>query len=418
MTSTPRIFTLIVAAGVGRRAGGELPKQYAPIGGNPMLAHSVTAFATHPAMAGVMVVIHAGHEGYYAESISSLSPRFHNGVYLTSSLQEDGPRHEAGVTGESKLLPAVIGGAERNDSVRAGLAALAQHKPDYVLIHDAARPFLSHGMIDRIIDALTPETGVVPALAVADTVRRLDGQHWGDIPRDGLMRIQTPQAFPFAKLREVVTGHRSPATPTDDAAIWLAAGNKLAYVAGDEDLRKVTTAEDIHWANSRATSCRTAVGLGYDVHALVPGEGVIRLGGIDIAHDKKLDGHSDADVVLHAIVDALLGTIAAGDIGSHFPPTDARWKGANSAIFLEEARAQVAARGGEISHLDITIIGEKPKISSQREAMRTSIASMLHLPLSRVSVKATTTEKLGFEGREEGIACHAIATVSLPMEVL
>lgn len=300
-----------------------------------------------------------------------------------------------------------MGGAERADSVAAGLEALAQHNPEYVLIHDAARPFLSHAMIDRILGALSPDVGVVPALAVADTVRRLDGDTWSDVSRDGLMRVQTPQAFPFAALQKIyATGAAS-----DDAAIWLAAGRKLAYVAGDEELRKVTTAEDIAWANARAGARRVAVGSGYDVHALIPGDGVIRLGGIDIAHTHKLDGHSDADVVLHAVVDALLGAISAGDIGSFFPPTDARWKGANSAIFIEEARAQVAARGGEIQHLDVTIIGERPKISPHREAMRERIAAMLKLPLSHVSVKATTTEKLGFTGREEGIACQAIATV-------
>ena len=244
--------------------------------------------------------------------------------------------------------------------------------------------------------------------------RRFDGAKWEEVSRDGLLRIQTPQAFPFKTLEKI---YASGATATDEAAIWLAAGHELAYVAGDEELRKVTTAQDIAWAEKKYAPTRTAVGMGYDVHTLVAGAGTIRLGGIDIAHSHKLHGHSDADVVLHAIVDALLGTIAAGDIGSHFPPSDARWKGANSAIFIEEARAQVASRGGVIQHLDITIIGEQPKISPHRDAMRASIASLLKLPLARVSVKATTTEKLGFTGREEGIACSAIATVTLPEEV-
>lgn len=353
-----------------------------------MLAHSVATFCAHPAVSGVQVVIHPEHAEFYASSLSAFP----------------------------KLRPPVHGGAERTDSVRAGLAALAANAPDYVLIHDAARPFITHAVIDRIIDALSPENGVVPIIAVPDTVRRLVGGAWSDVPRDGLMRIQTPQAFPFAALREL---YARTAAETDDAAIWLAAGHKLAYVPGDEELRKVTTAEDRAWANAAAANTRRmAVGQGYDVHALVPGEGVIRLGGIDIAHSHKLHGHSDADVVLHAIVDALLGTISAGDIGSFFPPTDARWKGANSAIFIEEARAQVAARGGILQHLDVTIIGEQPKISPHREAMRAAIAGLLKLTLAQVSVKATTTEKLGFEGRGEGIAAQAIATVSLPMESL
>lgn len=216
-------------------------------------------------------------------------------------------------------------------------------------------------------------------------------------------------------------GEASPAqpSPTDEAAVWLAAGGRLRYVEGHEELRKVTTPEDIAWADVHARGMRrTAIGMGYDVHALMPAgdAGVIRLGGIDIASAHKLHGHSDADVVLHAIVDALLGSIAAGDIGSFFPPSEAKWKGANSAIFIEEARAQVAARGGVIQHLDITIIGEQPKISPHRDAMRAAIAGMLGVPFTQVSVKATTTEKLGFTGREEGIACHALATVSLPVE--
>jgi 2-C-methyl-D-erythritol 4-phosphate cytidylyltransferase/2-C-methyl-D-erythritol 2,4-cyclodiphosphate synthase len=232
------------------------------------------------------------------------------------------------------------------------------------------------------------------------------------------MRMQTPQVFPYAKLVEwMATG----ANPTDEAAVWLAAGSRLRYVEGHEDLRKVTTASDMEWANAHVNSQRRmAIGAGYDVHVLMPsGEaGVIRLGGIDIPNAHTLHGHSDADVVLHAIVDALLGSIAAGDIGSFFPPSDAQWKRANSAIFIEEARAQVAARGGMIQHVDVTIIGEQPKISPHRDAMREAIAAMLKLPLSYISVKATTTEKLGFTGREEGIACHATATVSLPMETL
>jgi 2-C-methyl-D-erythritol 4-phosphate cytidylyltransferase/2-C-methyl-D-erythritol 2,4-cyclodiphosphate synthase len=445
MTQDARIFALIVAAGTGSRAGGGLPKQYQPIGGRAMLRYSLEALASHPRIAGVMVVVHAEHGDLYREASSGGKPSPLGGegldegmshLALSSSrpLTQPSPARGEGSLAaplSPKLLPPVVGGEQRSDSVAAGLEALAHYNPDYVLIHDAARPFLSHAMIDALIDALSPDIGVIPALAVADTVRRFDGASWQEVPREGLMRVQTPQAFAYDALRAVtsdkwqvtpdtpVTCHPSPATPTDEAAIWLAAGFKLAYVAGDEGLRKVTTAEDIAWANARASAARrVAVGMGYDVHALMPAgeKHTIRLGGIDIPNAHMLHGHSDADVVLHAVVDALLGAIAAGDIGSFFPPSDARWKGANSAIFIEEARAQVAARGGEISHLDVTIIGEQPKISPHREAMRAAIAGMLKLPITRVSIKATTTEKLGFTGREEGIACQAVATVSLPTE--
>lgn len=397
MTPPPSIYALIVAAGEGRRAGGEVPKQYVPIQGRALILYAIEALLRRPAIAGVQMVIHPAHEALYRAAIATLAP----------------------TPGGAKLLPPVLGGAERADSVRAGLEALARHRPDYVLIHDAARPFLSQELLGQIIIELTPENAVLPALPVADTVRRFEGGVWHEVSRKALMRMQTPQAFPFARIRDLLGrgGYE-----TDEAAVWLAAGGTLRYVQGNEELRKVTTPQDIAWANAHAArnAQRTAIGMGFDVHALMPaGEaGVIRLGGIDIAHGHKLHGHSDADVVLHAIVDALLGAIAAGDIGSFFPPTDARWKGANSAIFIEEARAQVAARGGSIEHVDVTIIGEHPKISPHREAMREAIAQLLKLPIARVSVKATTTEKLGFTGREEGIAAQAVTTISLPAEGL
>jgi 2-C-methyl-D-erythritol 4-phosphate cytidylyltransferase/2-C-methyl-D-erythritol 2,4-cyclodiphosphate synthase len=389
MNQHPRIFALIVAAGTGSRAGGAVPKQYQPIGGKPLLRYSAEALCARPAIRGVQVVIHPEHQAAYEAASKGL-----------------------------RLLPPVIGGAERADSVRAGLDALAEHAPDFVMIHDAARPFLTQAMIAALIIALSPDEAVLPALSVADTVRRFEGGVWHEVSRKSLMRMQTPQCFPYDALARLME-HAAPTT--DEAALWLAAGKSLRYVDGDEDLRKVTTTSDIVWAEDRVRSnARTAIGMGYDVHALMPAgdAGVIRLGGIDIANAHKLHGHSDADVVLHAVVDALLGSIAAGDIGSHFPPTDARWKGANSAIFVEEARAQIAARGGKIQHVDVTIIGEQPKVSPHRDAMRAAIATLLQLPLSHVSVKATTTEKLGFTGREEGIACHAIATVSLPAEAV
>jgi len=360
MTHTPRIAALIVAAGTGSRVGGAVPKQYQAIGGKPLLRYSAEALAARPAIRGVQVVIHADHQALYAAATEGL-----------------------------RLLPPVIGGAQRADSVRAGLAALAPLQPDYVMIHDAARPFLTQAMIAALMIELTPEEAVLPALAVADTVRRFEGGKWHEVSRSALMRMQTPQVFPFGALTELMETDST--NSTDEAAVWLAAGRTLRYVEGDEDLRKVTTAADMIWAEQhRASTRRIAIGMGYDVHALVPSgdAGVIRLGGIDIANAHALHGHSDADVVLHAIVDALLGSIAAGDIGSHFPPSDARWKGANSAIFVEEARAQVAARGGMISHLDITIIGEQPKISPHRDAMRAAIAGLLQLPGSRPAMRA------------------------------
>lgn len=387
MTQPPRIYALIVAAGTGARVGGEVPKQYRRVGGKKLLRYSAEMLAHHPAIAGAQVVIHPNFQAYYNEL-------------------------RAHVT----LLPVAFGGATRSESVAAGLEALAPYHPDYVLIHDAARPFLTREVIDALIAKLTPEQGVVPVLPVADTVRRHDDGVWSEVPRDGLMRIQTPQAFPFDALKKL---YATGAAGTDDAALWLAAGRPLAYVEGAEELRKVTTADDMEWAESHARRARrTAVGFGYDVHALVPAgdAGVIRLGGVDIASMHKLHGHSDADVVLHAIVDALLGALGEGDIGSHFPPSDARWKGADSKIFIAEAHSRVAARDGIIEHVDITLVGERPKIGPHREEMRAAIAQLLHVPLARVSMKATTTEKLGFEGREEGIACHAVATVSLPLE--
>lgn len=361
-----------------------MPKQYQQVVGKPLLRHSVERFLSHPAIDAVRVVIAADHRADYDKAVDGLS-----------------------------LGEPIVGGKERADSVRLGLEALTADAPDYVLVHDAARPFISHDVIDRLLAALQPERAVVPALPVADTVRRYEAGAWQEIPRAGLLRIQTPQAFPFKAL---FTLHQKTNAPlTDDAALWLEAGHALEYVAGQETLHKVTTAEDIALANA-CTAYRMAVGSGYDVHALVPaGEaGVIRLGGVSIAHTHHLHGHSDADVVLHALVDALLGSIAAGDIGSHFPPSDARWKGANSEIFVAEALRLVQAQGGRLEHVDLTIICEAPKIGPHRETMRTRIAAMLGVPVAYVSVKATTTEQLGFTGRREGIAAQASVTVALP----
>lgn len=392
MSQKPRIAVLIVAAGVGARAGGSLPKQYRKLGGKPMLSHSVQSFLSHPAMTSVRVIIHPDHADFYAGAVCA----------WVIPLIEQG-----------NMAAPVFGGAERADSVRAGLAALKDEHPDFVLVHDAARPFISHAVIDRLLARLTDDTAVVPALPVVDTVRRYGDGQWEEVPRHGLMRIQTPQAFPY-KLIARLHEDRS-ANVTDDAALWVDAGLALRYVEGEERLQKMTTEEDIFRAD---TNRRIATGSGFDVHQLMPaGAGhAIRMGGIDIAHDHKLHGHSDADVVLHALVDAMLGALGAGDIGSHFPPSEPQWKGADSRIFVAEALRLVNECGGRIQHVDVTVICEAPKIGPHREAMRQSIAAMLALPLSHVSVKATTTEQLGFTGRKEGIAAQAVATLSLPSE--
>lgn len=383
MRVEPRIFALVVAAGVSKRAGEGVPKQYRALGGKPMLRYGLEALIDHSAIAGVAAVIGKDHRAYYDEATQGL-----------------------------KLLPPVIGGRERADSVKAGLDALASHTPDYVLIHDAARPFLAPVVIDRVVKALRPKEGVVPALPVADTVRRLHKKKWEEVEREHLYRIQTPQGFPFAPLLALQS--EDVARFTDDAALWLAAKLPLGYVEGDERLRKVTTAEDMLWAASYAGgAARTTVGFGYDVHRLVAGSG-LTLAGINVPHDKKLDGHSDADVALHALVDAILGALGEGDIGQHFPPTDPQWKGADSSIFVAEAVHRVAARGGTIEHADMTIICEAPRIAPHREAMRNAVATLLKVEERRVSVKATTTEGIGFTGKREGIAAQAVVTLSLP----
>lgn len=394
MANKPRITALIVAAGTGNRAGGGMPKQYRKLAGKPMISHSVQRLLAHPAIGSVRVIIHPDHSDLYAGSVCArVVPEIEQG----------------------KIGAPIFGGAERADSVALGLKAIAADAPDFVLIHDAARPFIGHAVIDRLLESLTADTAVVPALPVVDTVRRhADGQ-WEEVLRDGLMRIQTPQAFPY-KLLARLHADRT-VNVTDDAALWVDAGLSLRYVEGEERLQKMTTEDDI----LRADACRRiATGSGFDVHQLMPaGAGhAMRLGGIDIPHDHKLHGHSDADVVLHALVDALLGALSAGDIGSHFPPSDPQWKGADSKIFVAEALRLVNAQGGRIQHVDMTVICEAPKIGPHREAMRQSIAALLALPPSYVSVKATTTEQLGFTGRKEGIAAQAVATLSLPTEAV
>lgn len=375
------IAALIVAAGKGVRAGQDLPKQYVAIAGQAVLAYAIDALAGHPAIDSIQVVIGEGQEALYAGAIGG------------------------------RTLPApVIGGATRRDSVIAGLEAI---DADIVLIHDAARPFLPAGVIDRLIAALEQGDGSVPALPIADTLAWGHAGRLGDsVPRDDLRRIQTPQTFVRTA---ILAAHRAWDTAreaTDDAQVARAHGLSVAIVDGDRKLEKLTYADDFAAAALRpAMISRSASG--YDVHAFDAGSGVW-LGGVLVPHGRKLSGHSDADVALHAIVDALLGTIAAGDIGSHFPPSDPRWRGAASEIFVAHARDLIADAGAVIDHVDLTIICEAPKVGPHRDAIRARIAGLLRIGIASVSVKATTTEGLGFTGRREGIAAQAVATIRIP----
>jgi 2-C-methyl-D-erythritol 4-phosphate cytidylyltransferase/2-C-methyl-D-erythritol 2,4-cyclodiphosphate synthase len=379
----PRLAVLIVAAGKGERAGLGLPKQYEDLAGKPMLRRTVEAFDGYP----VRVVIGPGQQDMAAQALQGLA-----------------------------LPPPVTGGATRQESVRLGLEALAADMPDFVLIHDAARPLVSAKVIADVVAALeNGADGALPMVAVADTLRRLDGSGWTLVPREGLYRAQTPQGFVFAKIAAAHQSHAAN-TMTDDVALAELAGLKVEMVEGEEKNIKVTRKEDFALAErllgavSKAEDWRTATG--YDVHKFTDGDH-IWLCGIKLAHSHGLEGHSDADVGLHAITDALLGCIGEGDIGQHFPPTDERWRGAASWQFLDHAAALVAGKGGVINHVDVTLICERPKVGPHRDAMRGKIAEILKIEPLRVSVKATTTEGLGFTGRREGIAAQAIATVRL-----
>lgn len=354
--------------------GGSLPKQYALLAGRPMLAWSYADLSAHPAIDEVIVVIGEGHQ-----------------ALLDSALP--GARF-------------TIGGATRRQSVARGIHAIGA--ADRILIHDAARPFVSEQVVDRLLAGLDSADGTVPVLPVADTLVAADGTN---VPRAGLSRVQTPQAFRFEILRRAHADW-SGEEPTDDAQMVRALGGSVALVQGDPMLEKVTWAGDIAAAEARI-GWETRTATGFDVHRLADGE-ELWLGGINIPHTQGLSGHSDADVALHALTDALLGTIAAGDIGLHFPPSDPQWRGAASDQFLQHAANLVAAEGGQITFVDLTIICEAPKIGPHREAIRTRVAELLGLSTDRVSVKATTTERLGFTGRGEGIATQAAATVRLP----
>ncbi len=375
----PRIAVLIVAAGKGERSGLSLPKQYESLAGKPMLRRSVEAFGTLP----VQVVIGPGQDALALAALAGMD-----------------------------LPPPVTGGATRQESVRLGLEAIESEKPDFVLIHDAARPLVSPLVIGNVMTALQKGApGAVPMVAAADTLRRRGSDGFSLVPREGLYRAQTPQGFRFA---DILAAHRAhaAASVTDDMALAELAGIAVEMVDGDDKNFKVTTKEDFQMAEALLAG-ETRSAMGYDAHRFSPGDHVW-LCGIKVPHDQTLEGHSDADAGLHALTDAILGCICAGDIGQHFPPTDERWRGASSDRFLAHAASLVLQKGGTILHCDVTLICERPKIGPHREAMRARIAEILGLSVDRISVKATTTEGMGYTGRREGLAAQAMATVRLP----
>lgn len=388
MGAGQKIAALVVAAGSGSRTGAMLPKQFMQVGGKAVVAHAIDRLR-HPLIQSIQVVIGPGQEKLYRQAI-----------------------------GNRPLPPPILGGATRQQSVRNGIEALAAAGGvDAVLIHDAARPFLPSKVLEDLIDALDRSEAAVPALPVADTMALCNDVLGAIISRDNVVKIQTPQAFRFSTILEAHRQSAGDAEATDDAQLVRAAGQEVVTVPGDERLQKLTYADDFARAEERlAAALVSRTGTGFDVHAFAEGE-ELWLGGLQIPHRRGLSGHSDADVLLHAITDALLGTIGAGDIGDHFPPSGTRWKSAPSSQFVEHARQMIAAKGGRIEHVDSTIICEEPRIGPHRQAMRENIAHLLGLTLDRISVKATTTERLGFTGRGEGIAAQAVATVRLPEDL-
>ncbi|WP_428977770.1 bifunctional 2-C-methyl-D-erythritol 4-phosphate cytidylyltransferase/2-C-methyl-D-erythritol 2,4-cyclodiphosphate synthase [Lichenibacterium minor] len=393
-----RVHVLVVAAGRGSRAGEGLPKQYRVLAGRPVLARTLEAFVDRDDVAGVATVIHADDRALY-----------------------DGAA--AGLAGRDRLAAPVTGGATRQDSVRAGLDALAARgaePDDIVLIHDGARPFAMAELVARAIAAAARFGAAVPGCAVFDTVKAVDasGRITGTPDRSGLRAVQTPQSFRFGLIREahgraVAEGRHD---LTDDAAVAEFAGHAVTVFEGDPANTKITTSSDLQAAELRLQTALLDVrtGQGFDVHSFVEGDHVW-LGGVKIPHTRKLSGHSDADVVLHALTDALLATIGDGDIGSHFPPSDMQWKGASSDRFLRHAVERVRARGGVIANINATIVCEAPRIGPHREAMQKRIAEIAGIGPDRVGITAGTSERMGFTGREEGIVAWGLATVRLPV---
>ena len=374
------VTALIVAAGKGERLGGGIPKQYRLLGSKPVLRWAAEALIRHPAVGATRVVIGKGQAEIAAEALQGL-----------------------------EVGPLIGGGAERADSVQAGLAAI---DGEAVLVHDAARPFCPPAVIDRLVAQLEFFEGAAPVLPVGDTLARVSDQLEEPVDRSGMVRVQTPQAFRLNALRQAYAGWSGNA-PTDETTVLRAAGMRVAAVDGDPALEKLTTPADFARAERwLAGSLVPRTGMGFDVHTF-SGEGPIMLGGVAVPHSRGLAGHSDADVVLHAITDALLGAAGLGDIGEHFPPSDPQWKGASSDRFLSHAAELLWAGGAIIDHVDCTIIAEEPKVGPHRSAMRERIAEIAGLRLDQVSIKATTTEGLGFTGRREGIAAQAIASIRM-----
>lgn len=387
----PSCVALIVAAGRGVRFGADMPKQYLPLAGKPVLRRTVEAFLRQPEITSIRVVIDPAFQDFYEQAVAGLD-----------------------------LPPPIIGGPTRQDSVLNGLEALAGHAPDLVLIHDAARPLVDGKAIRDVITALDQAPGAIAATPLADTLKRgadtgATVSSAGTLDRTGLWRALTPQGFRFA---DILIAHRRAAglNLTDDAAVAEQAGLAVTLVPSNPDNLKVTTKDDLARAERLllASLGDVRTGTGFDVHKFTDGDHVW-LCGLKVPHDQGLEGHSDADVGLHALTDAILGAICAGDIGQHFPPSDPRWKGADSSKFLRHAADLVAEKGGVIAHVDVTLICERPKVGPHRAAMAARIAEILDIDPARVSVKATTTEGLGFTGRREGIAAQAAATVRLPL---
>ena len=380
---------IIVAAGRGHRFGGEMPKQYRNLNGRAVLRHSLGVFCAHPAVSCVRTVIHPDDEALYNAAAEGLP-----------------------------VLPPVYGGATRQDSVRLGLESLKDEAPDIVLIHDGARPFVDFGIINRVINRAEKGDGAVPALPVTDTIKTAVKTPEGalkiekTVDRSALWRVQTPQAFPF---KDILDAHEKAKGRelTDDAAVAEEAGLSVILVKGTEENIKITTSDDLTRAEERCSQklpdIRTATG--FDVHKFEEGS-FVTLCNVKVPHDMGLNGHSDADVALHALTDALLGAAGSGDIGLHFPPSDNKWKGADSAQFLQYAVSLVKGLGGKILNADVTLICERPKIGPYRLQMTERLSELLEISASRISIKATTTEKLGFTGRKEGIAAQACVSVA------
>jgi 2-C-methyl-D-erythritol 4-phosphate cytidylyltransferase / 2-C-methyl-D-erythritol 2,4-cyclodiphosphate synthase len=391
-----KVSLLVLAAGRGTRLGGEEPKQYRLCAGRPLLCHALEALTTAHDFCATTVVIHADDRDLYARALTFLSERC-----------------------AAAIGPPAFGGATRQESGLAGLSAQEHLAPDVVLIHDGARAFPSPDVIQRAIEAAERYGAAAPGLPLSDTIKEVDAAEMvvATPQRANLRAMQTPQSFRFDLILDAHrrAAHEGRSDFTDDAAVAEWAGSPTHIFLGERANVKITTLEDLIAAEKRLMDqvSDVRIGQGFDVHAFVAGDGVW-LGGVKIPDDRALSGHSDADVALHAITDALLGAIGDGDIGAHFPPSDPQWRGASSRIFLEDAVRRIHERSGVIAHIDATIICERPKIGPYREAMRAKIAEIAGLPVDRVAVKATTSERLGFTGRGEGVACLAVATVRLP----